>query len=49
LTHPPSEPNPQLKLLALLRPYPAEQMQASEAHKDVGNVRNNHPDLLNSA
>jgi hypothetical protein len=22
---------------------------AGEAHKDVGNVRNNHPELLNSA
>jgi putative SOS response-associated peptidase YedK len=36
-------------LLALLRPYPAEGMRAREAHKDVGNVRNNHPGLLNSA
>jgi putative SOS response-associated peptidase YedK len=33
----------------LLRPYPAEDMRAAEAHKDVGNVRNNHPELLNSA
>jgi putative SOS response-associated peptidase YedK len=33
----------------LLRPYPAEEMAAKEAHKDVGNVRNNHPELLNSA
>ena len=33
----------------LLRPYPAEEMVAKEAHKDVGNVRNNHPELLNSA
>ena len=33
----------------LLRPFPAEQMKAKEAHKDVGNVRNNHPELLNSA
>jgi len=33
----------------LLRPFPAEQMAAQEAHKDVGNVRNNHPELLNSA
>jgi len=40
---------PQLALLALLGPYPAEQMQAREAHPDVGNVRNNHPGLLNSA
>jgi putative SOS response-associated peptidase YedK len=41
--------DPQLELQALLRPYPAEWMQAREAHKDVGNVRNNHPGLLNSA
>jgi putative SOS response-associated peptidase YedK len=40
---------PQLELIALLRPYPAEQMAAWEAHVDVGNVRNNHPGLLNSA
>lgn len=33
----------------LLRPYPAEEMVAKEAHKDVGNVKNNHPELLNSA
>ena len=33
----------------LLRPYPAEKMTAHEAHRDVGNVRNNHPELLNSA
>ena len=43
------EPDPQLELLALLRPYPAERMAAHEAHLDVGNVRNNHPGLLNSA
>lgn len=40
---------PHLELLALLRPYPAEQMRVREAHPDVGNVRNNHPGLLNSA
>jgi hypothetical protein len=34
---------------SLLRPYPAGEMKAKEAHKDVGNVRNNHPELLNSA
>jgi putative SOS response-associated peptidase YedK len=45
----PLEQVPPLELLALLRPYPAERMQASEAHMDVGNVRNNHPGLLNSA
>jgi putative SOS response-associated peptidase YedK len=33
----------------LLRPFPAEDMAAREAHKDVGNVKNNHPELLNSA
>jgi putative SOS response-associated peptidase YedK len=33
----------------LLRPYPAKEMVAREAHKDVGNVKNNHPELLNSA
>ena len=44
-----SQPVPQLELLALLRPYPAEKMKAREAHPDVGNVRNNHPGLLNSA
>jgi putative SOS response-associated peptidase YedK len=32
----------------LLRPYPAEEMVSKEAHKDVGNVKNNHPELLNS-
>ncbi len=44
-----NEPAPPLELLALLRPYPAERMAAQEAHVDVGNVRNNHPGLLNSA
>jgi putative SOS response-associated peptidase YedK len=33
----------------LLRPYSADEMVAREAHKDVGNVKNNHPELLNSA
>jgi putative SOS response-associated peptidase YedK len=53
LSHPPraarDEPVLQLELLALLRPYPAERMAAHEAHAGVGNVRNNHPGLLNSA
>lgn len=40
---------PQLELLALLRPYPADRMEAREAHMDVGNVRNNHSGLMNSA
>jgi putative SOS response-associated peptidase YedK len=42
-------PSPPLELLALLRPYPSDQMAVREAHPDVGNVRNNHPGLLNSA
>ena len=33
----------------LLRPFPADEMVAKEANKDVGNVRNNRPELLNSA
>ncbi len=33
----------------LLRPYPADEMKAQKAHTDVGNVKNNHPELLNSA
>ena len=33
----------------LLRPFPADEMKAKEAHKDVGNVRNNQAELLNSA
>ena len=32
-----------------LRPFPAEEMQAQEVSKDVGSVRNNGPELLNSA
>ena len=30
----------------LLRPFPAELMQAAKANREVGNVRNNHPGLL---
>jgi putative SOS response-associated peptidase YedK len=30
----------------LLRPFPAEQMQAAKAHRDVGNVKNNSPELM---
>jgi putative SOS response-associated peptidase YedK len=45
----PSEPARPLELLALLRPFPAESMKAQGAHVDVGNVRNNHRGLLNSA
>jgi putative SOS response-associated peptidase YedK len=32
----------------LLRPYPAEEMEAFEVSKEVGSVRNNSPELLNS-
>jgi putative SOS response-associated peptidase YedK len=28
----------------LLRPFPADEMKAKEAHKNVGNLRNNHPE-----
>ena len=45
----PKNAAPPLELLALLRPYPADRMTASEAHPDVGNVKMNHPGLLNSA
>jgi putative SOS response-associated peptidase YedK len=33
----------------LLRPFSADEMKAQEANKDVGNVRNNNAELLNSA
>jgi putative SOS response-associated peptidase YedK len=33
----------------LLRPFPSEEMKAFTVSKDVGNVRNNSADLLNSA
>lgn len=32
----------------LLQPFPAEEMRMAPVSKDVGNVRNNHPELLNS-
>jgi putative SOS response-associated peptidase YedK len=32
----------------LLRPFPADEMESFEVSKDVGNVRNNSPELLNS-
>jgi putative SOS response-associated peptidase YedK len=32
----------------LLRPLPADEMEAFEVNKDVGNVRNNSAELLNS-
>jgi len=33
--------------LDLLRPFPADEMEAFEVSKDVGNVKNNSPELLN--
>jgi putative SOS response-associated peptidase YedK len=33
----------------LLRPFPAEEMEAFEVSKDVGDVKNNSPELLNRA
>jgi putative SOS response-associated peptidase YedK len=30
----------------LLRPYPAEEMKAWPVSRDVGNVRNNRPELV---
>ena len=33
----------------LLRPFPADEMEAKEANQGVGNVRNNSADMLNSA
>ena len=33
----------------LLRPFPPDEMETFEVSKDVGNVRNNHAELLNSA
>jgi putative SOS response-associated peptidase YedK len=32
----------------LLQPFPAAEMQARPVSRDVGNVKNNHPELLNS-
>jgi putative SOS response-associated peptidase YedK len=37
--------DPQQPPIDLLRPYDAELMQAWHVHTDVGNVRNNRPDL----
>jgi putative SOS response-associated peptidase YedK len=31
----------------LLRPFPADELEAFEMSKDVGNVKNNSPELLN--
>jgi len=33
----------------LLRPFPADEMEAFEVSTDVGNVRNKSAELLNSA
>jgi putative SOS response-associated peptidase YedK len=44
-----AESDPGRLPIDLLRPYPAEDMEAFKAHQDVGNVRNNSIDLLNSA
>ena len=32
----------------LLRPFPADEMESFEVSKDIGNVKNNSPELLNS-
>jgi putative SOS response-associated peptidase YedK len=32
----------------LLQPFPAAEMQVRQVSRDVGNVKNNHPELLNS-
>jgi len=32
----------------LLRPFPADEMEAFEVSKDVGTVKNNSPDLLST-
>jgi putative SOS response-associated peptidase YedK len=34
--------------LDLLRPFPADEMEAFEVSKNVGNVKNNSPERLNS-
>jgi putative SOS response-associated peptidase YedK len=34
--------------LDLLWPFPADEMETFEVSKDVGNVKNNSPELLNS-
>ena len=33
----------------LLHPFPADEMEAFEVSKDVGNVKNNSPELLSSS
>ena len=34
--------------IELLRPYPADEMKAQKVNTDVGNVKNNYPEWLNS-
>lgn len=43
------EPGDAERLLALLKPYDAEEMKASACNPEVGNVNNNGPEMLNSA
>ena len=43
------EPGDVERLMALLKPYDAEKMSSYACNSDVGNVKNNRPDLLNSA
>ena len=38
--------DPQQPPIDLLRPYPAEKMRAWRIGPDIGNVRNNRPDLI---
>jgi putative SOS response-associated peptidase YedK len=44
-----AEDDPAHLPIDLLRPYPADEMEAHKAHQDIGNVRNNSVELLNSA
>jgi putative SOS response-associated peptidase YedK len=39
--------DPETPPLDLLRPFPADEMEAFEVSNDVGNVKNNSPELLN--
>jgi hypothetical protein len=43
-----SIPGPSRPPIDLLRPFPADEMEAFEVSTDVGNVKNNSPELLNS-
>ena len=42
------DPGDTLRLLALLKPYDADRMSSYPCNPEVGNVKNNNPDLLNS-